>query len=63
MYADMMPLWGVDIILGDFELSLSFCIRTNKMIPQPINVLRCSTPIIIRMLVIMEEPELTMINL
>jgi hypothetical protein len=53
MYTGMMPLEVGDIILRDFELSLSFFKRADKIIPQQINVQHCSTPIKVKILVIM----------
>jgi hypothetical protein len=63
MYTGMMPLEGIDIILGYFELLHYFFLRTNKMVPPPINVQSSSTPIKIRMIFIMEDPKLTVINM
>jgi len=54
-YTVMMPLEVGDIILRDFELSLSFFTRTNKITPPPLNVQTCSTPIKIKIEVIMER--------
>jgi len=58
-----MPLEVGDIILRDFELSLSFFTRTNKITPPPLNVQTCSTPIKIKIEVIMERLNWSMINL
>ena len=58
-----MPLEVGDIILRDFELSISFFTRTNKITPPPLNVQPCSTPIKIKTVVIMEGPNWCMINL
>jgi hypothetical protein len=55
IYTGKMSLEVGDIILRDFELSLSFFKRINKILPPPINVQHCSTPIKIKILVIMER--------
>ena len=55
IYTGIMPLEVGDIILRDFELSISFFTRTNKITPPPLNVQPCSTPIKIKIVVIMER--------
>jgi hypothetical protein len=56
--------WKVgDIILRDFELSLSLFTRTKKLILQAIKLQPCSSPITIKMVVIMEGPNSGMKNM